>query len=103
MAIDTAPSYIRLTIPRSELLSLLAEEASELSQAALKLRRAEDGINPTPVPAATAAEHLIEEISDVVLVLQILKLEPDQDTIHRKLQRWVSRLRENREMSRKHE
>lgn len=93
-AVDTNPAYIRLTLSRAELLTLLAEEAAELSQAALKLRRAETGTNPTPVPAATAAEHLIEEISDVSLVLQILKLEPDPETVHRKLHRWATRLRE---------
>lgn len=32
----------------NEILCQLAEEASELAQAALKLRRAYDGKNPTP-------------------------------------------------------
>lgn len=35
-------------IPVCELLAGLAEEAAELTQAALKLRRCYDGTNPTP-------------------------------------------------------
>lgn len=35
-------------LPKTEILAQLAEEASELAQAALKLRRALDGTNPTP-------------------------------------------------------
>lgn len=35
-------------LPKTEILAQLAEEASKLAQAALKLRRALDGTNPTP-------------------------------------------------------
>lgn len=35
-------------LSKTEILAQLAEEASELAQAALKLRRAMDGTNPTP-------------------------------------------------------
>lgn len=35
-------------LPKTEILAQLAEEASELAQAALKMRRALDGTNPTP-------------------------------------------------------
>lgn len=35
-------------LPKAEILAQLAEEASELAQAALKLRRAIDKENPTP-------------------------------------------------------
>ena len=35
-------------LPKTEILAQLAEEASELAQAALKLLRALDGTNPTP-------------------------------------------------------
>lgn len=40
---------IKQHIPQDELLAQLAEECAELSQAALKLRRALTGINPTSV------------------------------------------------------
>ena len=36
-------------LPEEELLAKLAEECSEAAKAALKLRRARDGVNPTPV------------------------------------------------------
>ncbi len=42
-------AYIKEHLPKAEILCQLAEEASELAQAALKLRRALDGTNPTPV------------------------------------------------------
>jgi NTP pyrophosphatase (non-canonical NTP hydrolase) len=48
-----------------ELLAQLAEEAGELTQAALKLRRAITGQNPTPVPTSEAMADLLEEIADV--------------------------------------
>lgn len=35
-------------LPKTEILTQLVEEASELAQVALKLRRALDGTNPTP-------------------------------------------------------
>ena len=40
---------IREILPQEELLAQLAEEASELAHAALKLRRVYDGRNYTPV------------------------------------------------------
>lgn len=39
-------------LPKTEILAQLAEKASELAQAALKLRRALDGTNPTPKSVA---------------------------------------------------
>ncbi len=36
-------------LPEEELLAQLAEECSEAAKAALKLRRARDGVNPTSV------------------------------------------------------
>ena len=50
-----------------ELLAGLAEEAAELAQAALKLRRTLDGRNPTPVSTGDASRKLNEEFADVLL------------------------------------
>ena len=58
---------IAIKLGRAELLAQLAEEAAELSQAALKLRRVLDGRNPTPVTEAEATLHLQEELTDVLL------------------------------------
>lgn len=49
----------------TEILAQMAEEASELAQAALKLRRTLDGTNPTPIGANEAAANLYEELADV--------------------------------------
>ena len=89
---------IREKVPQTELLAQLAEEAVELSHAALKLRRIYDGINPTPVPAAVAFANLKEEIADVQLLMAVLGLDQHRlecDRIaERKLERWVKRLGE---------
>lgn len=55
---------------QAELLAMLAEEAAELAQAALKLRRVLDGTNPTPATYAEAKEDLIEEAADVELCMR---------------------------------
>lgn len=91
-------SYIRDQIPEEELLVQLAEEASELAQAALKFHRVLDGRNPTPVRLSEAWANLQEEISDVFLCLTVLEINPvDQEylvSMQNKLDRWVGRLRE---------
>ena len=90
--------YIIDSIPTKELLAQLAEEASELCHAALKLRRVYDDINPTPVPKEDALKNLYEEIADVWLLIQILGLDEDahveqyQEIMTRKVDRWAHRL-----------
>lgn len=83
-----------------ELLAQLAEEAAELSQAALKLRRAMTGYNPTPVTVAEADTNLIEEVADVNLVLSFLLSDNGiaemEEIKQRKHKRWLKRLEELR-------
>ena len=50
---------IKDIIQETEILALLAEEAAELAQAALKLRRVLDGTNPTPVTETEARRNLV--------------------------------------------
>ena len=69
---DRLNEKIKQHIPQDELLAQLAEECAELSQAALKLRRALTGINPTPVTAEEARKNLVEETADVYNVLGLL-------------------------------
>lgn len=87
---------IKQRLPQDELLAQLAEECSELSQAALKLRRALTGINPTPVTAEEARWNLVEEAADVCNVLWLLVDAKDNieiyNIIRRKRARWVKRL-----------
>ena len=93
---DRPDEKIKQHIPQDELLTQLAEECAELSQAALKLRRALTGINPTPVPAEEARRNLVEEAADVYNVLGLLLDAEDNveiyDIIRRKKARWLNRL-----------
>ena len=82
----------RIPLSTDEILAQLAEEATELAQAALKLRRAMTGINPTPVTREAAESNLDEEISDTALCLELLGLAADQRTMEAKLARWRERL-----------
>lgn len=90
--------YICNELPREEILLQLAEEAAELSQAALKLRRVMDGTNPTPVTRGGAQDNLVEEIADVWVCLDLLGLSHDKPRIRKimseKLERWSRRLEE---------
>lgn len=52
-------------------LRQLAEESSELCQAALKLVRVMN--NETPVTQADAQKHLLEEIADVEVMVNMVK------------------------------
>lgn len=75
---------------------LLAEESSELAQAALKRRRALDQRNPTPVTVAEATDKLYEELADVLLVAAALGINEYEVERHirRKAARWISRIEE---------
>lgn len=77
-----------------ELLAGMAEEASELSQAALKLRRTIDKSNPTPVSTSDASHKLNEEFADVILCAAALGLDREEVErfIREKAARWSMRL-----------
>ena len=82
-----------------ELLCQLAEEAAELAQAALKLRRCITGKNPTPVTPMQAEANLVEELADVQLVTEVLnrgkRIQKQLDSIaESKLERWNQRIEE---------
>lgn len=83
-----------------EVLAQLAEEASELSQAALKLRRKLTDKNPTPTRIEICSDNFTEEIADVMLCLNILgwlttyKRAKIEEVKEYKLDRWLERLKE---------
>lgn len=90
---------IRSLAGDEELLSQLAEECAELAQAALKLRRAMDGRNPTSKTREECLDKLTEEVEDVLLVLDVLHTVQStevQEIQRRKLDRWYKRLMESR-------
>lgn len=78
-------------IGKSAMLEQLAEEATELAHAALKLARIERGENPTPVLKDTAVSHLIEEYTDVVQCAEELSLVPNREQIKLKKMRFEER------------
>lgn len=81
-----------------DLLVQAAEEASELVQALTKYYRAMHGTNPTPITVAEARKSLIEEIADVNVAVEAvrLKLGISCDDIAEvevaKIERWERRL-----------
>lgn len=78
-------------------LEQLAEECSELAQAALKLARIRRGENPTPVVESAAADALLEEIADVLVCMDAVIRPVDFRDVERycteKKQRWEARLK----------
>lgn len=90
-----------------ELLAQLAEECSELSQAALKLRRAVDGKNPTPKPITECIADMDEEIADVQLCIKLLGFHSNAhvnvqaDIMTQKKERWLKRLKSNVDIDRR--
>lgn len=86
---------INKRISQNEILLQLAEEASELAHAALKLRRACTQESPTPVTEDQAMDHLMEEIADVrVCVAQLDGMEHRRidHQVAVKTERWKARL-----------
>lgn len=84
-------------LPETEILAQLAEEAAELAQAALKLRRALDGTNPTPRTEAECREALWEEFADVTVCAAELPIGDEWGEriaylMNMKRKRWMERL-----------
>ena len=91
---------IKINLPETEILSQLAEEAAELAQAALKLRRAIDKRNPTPMSEGRARASLYEEYGDVLNCMDQLRTDywmENAELVRReKMRRWVEGLEGNR-------
>ena len=96
----TDAEVVRKYLDFPELLTQLAEEAAELSQAALKLRRAITGTNPTPTTVGQAYDSILEELADVAVCMKALQID---GPIERrridgvgvvKMSRWATRLTE---------
>lgn len=94
MKMNEHKNFIKARLDRRTLLEQLAEEASELSKAALKCIRAEKmSDNPTPVTLDEAICNLREEINDVLVVAEVLNLVPEGTTENNpKWRRWAERI-----------
>lgn len=82
-------------IGTAAVLEQLAEEATELAQAALKYARKLRGENPTPLTIDQITKNLIEEYTDVQVCASILQLQSDFMLGIYKMGRWEERLKEN--------
>ena len=95
--------YIVSKLSADEILCQVAEEASEFAQAALKLRRAINGTNPTPKTVEEAFTNYIEEMGDCSVAERAYFQATREDTewvgevlsgmIREKTARWAERLR----------
>lgn len=86
------------TTPLDALLMQLAEECGELTQAAGKYYRTTHGDNPTPVTLADALYRLVEEIADVNVAAEAVRMklgiycEQIAEVEDAKIERWRRRL-----------
>ena len=97
--------YIAANLGDEDILCQIAEEAAELAQAALKLRRAISQTNPTPMTVGNAVDNLFEEYSDTVGAfrvwakknnLDIEIYETSNENIESKFDRWAQRIKESK-------
>ena len=95
-AYSNSMEYVMSNLDLYDILDQLAEEAAELSQAALKLKRAMKRTNPTDVSLVEANDNLIEEYSDVCNVANVMGISADHDICKAKMQRWANRINENK-------
>ena len=93
-------NYIVNNISELAVLTALAEEASELSKAAMKYARAKGLLdNPTPISVEQAENDLIEEYNDLLICVGVLNKMPslticvDMDLRMRKCRRWAERIK----------
>ena len=95
--------YIANNISELAVLMALAEEASELSKAAMKLARAKGLLdNPTPISVEQAENDLIEEYNDLLICVGVLnKMSSlaieDMDLRMRKCRRWAERIKKQKD------
>ena len=83
--------YIKRVIGEAALYEQLAEECAELAHAALKKARKLRDENQTPLTNKEINDQLTEEFTDLILVSDILNMEPSQKILSYKLQRWAHR------------
>lgn len=83
--------YIKENISQASLLEQLAEECSELSQAALKKARKIRNENYTPKTMSEINACLLEETMDVLVCMDILNLPRSNYIKDQKIKRWAYR------------
>ena len=97
--------YIAANLSEEDILCQISEEAAELAQAALKLRRAMTQTNPTTVSVKKAADDLMEEYGDTVVAYVAYSIKHDLidrkyvDVLEKsntKYSRWAQQIKEGK-------
>lgn len=91
--LDDEVNFIEEHMTRASLYEMLAEEATELAQASLKMARIIREENPTPVDPLDAWKSIEEEWNDLYLVNRVLSLTTDYVSMKHKADRWIERLK----------
>ena len=87
--------FIRKKLGVRDTLVQLGEECSELSAIVFKLIRKIDETNPTPLSFSEINQRVDEEVTDVMLCLDVIGgVFGDMELYRKKLDRWVKRLEE---------
>lgn len=87
--------YLRENIPVADLFGQLAEECTELAQAALKMQRHIREVNPPRKCLDEIMADIAEERNDVMICLELVHFGADKgsavywDAVDEKLDRWV--------------
>lgn len=89
---ETKETVIRRYLSKPAVFEQMAEEASELAQAALKYARILRNENPTPKTETDAINDIIEEWTDLHVVGEIMELTIDSLCFDFKMKRWYERL-----------
>lgn len=94
---DILAKDIQETLSEEDLYLQLAEEASELAQACLKLARFKKGTNPTKNQNLDCGEvvytqQVMEEFTDVLVSASVCGLKQDPNVFLYKILRWKRRL-----------
>lgn len=103
---ETNVEYIRDRVPVGDRLAQVAEEACELAQAALKLKRVYEDTNPADMTFEDAYNGVMEEWADLSVACSVAfgsgtdEPFPNHpwawryivETCHAKLDRWATRL-----------
>ena len=88
---------IKKAIGKPALYEGLAEEATELAHAALKMARILRGENPTPALSYEVRNAVIEEYSDLKIYLDILDIQISAPIYTTKVIRMIDRIQEAKE------
>ena len=97
--------YIAENLSDEDILCQISEEADELAQAALKMRRAITGTSPTPVTIEKAVDDLFEEYDDTVIAFSAYLVKHNVidrkgvaalEQSNTKYSRWAQRIKEGK-------